>query len=285
MININVKRTNPKEMWFHVTFRCNLSCSHCLFECSSSYTGFPDMTTEAATRHATGAAAHGITNFYITGGEPLLWQPLRDFISQLDSIPETASITLLTNGALIDEGWAAFFGGCEKLSLRISLECYTEQTNDAYRGEGSFIKAVSGIKELNKRGVFPWICYTSKNGGKLNADDTISLENDFKAALHRDHAIKISGLKVLGLYNKGRSRERDTSDSSELPPDYAEKLAEVQCAYGLAAGPVGIVPCPILVDTPEAKLSDDFQSGLRADLELTHDCCADCLKTGSTCGQ
>lgn len=254
------------------------------------------MTLEQAILHATGAAANGITNFYITGGEPLLWRPLRDFVSHLAAIPQTAAITLLTNGTLINEDWAGFFASCKKLSLRVSLECYTEQTNDAYRGSGSFTKAISGIKQLNKLGVQPWICYTSKNGGKLNASDTLNLENDFKAALRRDHDIQISGLKVLGLYNKGRTTEgkggssastgaESPSGSGELPSDYTEKLAGLQCAYGLAAGPAGIVPCPILVDIPEARISGDFQSALLSDLQLSHDCCADCLKTGSTCGQ
>ena len=103
MNSFKVKRRNIREMWFHVTFRCNLSCTHCLFECSAAYDRFPDLTLEDAKRNADSAMKNGIRDFYITGGEPLLWKPLREFLGYLNGGSDVAAITLLTNGTMINQ--------------------------------------------------------------------------------------------------------------------------------------------------------------------------------------
>lgn len=276
-----------REIWFHVTFRCNLSCAHCLFECCAAYDGIPDLELDRAKKYADSALRNGVGDIYITGGEPLTWKPLHEFLEYLNNRSEVASITLLTNGTLIDADWSAIFKTFEKLSIRISLECYTEQNNDEFRGSGSFKKTIRGIKTLNRDAIKPYICFTNKGGGRLNADDSRALEQDFVRVLRTEQGVNIAGLKVLGLYRKGRVTKSDTCavcggvDAAGI----SGRLSEVQCAYGIAVGPLGLAPCPILTDVPDAVISSDVDGISGTELEISFSCCEDCLQTGSTCGK
>ncbi len=94
-------------------------------------------------------------------------------------------LTILTNGTLFDEVWAQNLGRYSQLGLqlRISLECYTESTNDEWRGANSFKKVIQGVKLLNAQKIKPWIAYTSKSGGDVPANQAAELECDFKANL------------------------------------------------------------------------------------------------------
>lgn len=279
---ITVERKELREMWLHVTFRCNLECTHCLFGCSSNYDRFPDMTLNDAKDYALQAVQKGARNIYITGGEPLKWNALEEFIGFLEGINEIDNITLLTNGTLINDKWAGIISDSNKLTVRMSLECYTEETNDSFRGKGSFMRTINGIKKLNSLNFMPWICFTSKSGGTLSEDDRILLEKNFKRVLQDEHGVQIEGLKVLGLYGKGRV-EGTKCRICEIETD-EDRISRLQCAYGVAAGPTGIVPCPILVDVPDAGMA--IESALDAsEFTLSYDCCADCFRTGSTCGQ
>lgn len=285
MQSITIERTGLREMWLHVTFRCNLECSHCLFGCGADYDRYADLSLDDAKKYAEYAISRGASSIYITGGEPLTWKPLKEFLEYLEEKDYVKNITLLTNGTLVNDEWAGFFRGFQKLTIRMSLECYTRETNDSFRGRGSFLKTVSGIRALNDRGIKPWICFTNKGGGALVEDDRAALEQDFMRVLREERGVEIEGLKVLGLYGKGRMDGVECAAcGAEGAEADGEKLSRLQCAYGAAAGPAGIAPCPILVDAPEACV--DMEDALDAKtFTLSHECCLDCFRTGSTCGQ
>lgn len=283
MQSITVERKDLREMWLHVTFRCNLECAHCLFGCGANYDRFRDLSLADAKKYADFAVKRGASTIYVTGGEPLVWKPLKEFLTHLDETEEIENITLLTNGTLLDGEWAEFFGGLSKLTIRMSLECYTEETNDSFRGKGSFKKTVAGIKTLNEMDIRPWICFTNKSGGALIEEDRYSLEKDFERALRDEQGVEIEGLKVLGLYGKGRMEGGECAACGEEAAD-REKISRLQCSYGAAAGPAGIAPCPILVDVPEAGMEMEDALDART-FTLSYECCMDCFRTGSTCGQ
>ncbi len=124
---------NLRELWLHITERCNLACSHCLF-CSGP-DALRDLPLTLLKRHLDDAAAQGCLIFALTGGEPLVHP---DFIPLIDHILNiTASrIAILSNGLLLEKhlqpDWPR-----ERIHLQISLDGRPEH-HDSLRGRGSF---------------------------------------------------------------------------------------------------------------------------------------------------
>ncbi len=90
------------HMNISVTEECNLCCTYCRPEegiaCPSETTM---MKMEDFLNVVEASVALGIHSFTIMGGEPLLWEPLKDFIKAMKQIPEVERVTLQSNGLLL----------------------------------------------------------------------------------------------------------------------------------------------------------------------------------------
>ncbi|NPV92772.1 MAG: radical SAM protein [Firmicutes bacterium] len=271
------------ELWLHALYQCNLECRHCLFSCSPRRDD-DQMSLLEAQEYVTDAVSRGVKAVYLTGGEPLLWPPLRDFLRWYYEQPQVLPLTILTNGTLITPEHAGLFSGFLPggLSLRVSLECYTRENHEDYRGSGSFAKALNGIRNLNGVGINPTIAYVNKSGGSLDEYSARLLERDFRVRLWEDYGLEIESLKIIGAYSKGRfSGQVEMAASTE---QINERIETVQCNYGVAASRDGVYPCPILVDVPPARLASSLDDALAGMLELNHAPCASCFCLGTTCG-
>ncbi|OEH84162.1 hypothetical protein BHU72_12200 [Desulfuribacillus stibiiarsenatis] len=274
-----------KELWLHVTYQCNLTCTHCLFSCSPTSEA-NELSLDAAISHVENALSIGIEKLYITGGEPFMWSKLESFLTWYYKIPR-APLTILTNGTLIDDSKAAFLAKFHKqgLQLRISLECYLKENNDAVRGQGSFIKTTSAIRTLNSYGIYPWIAFTDKSNSASCCNK--ELETAFKNTLSEQHSIRIAGLKIISAYSKGRFAVSANHSSSftSSPFEMNPNVSGLQCGYGLTVCAEGIAPCPILVDNKDVLHQGDLQDLIGNPINLNHSCCENCLTSGTTCGQ
>ena len=134
-----------KEVWLHLTDRCNLACRHCLV--SSGPTGEDGIPTDALRRFLRQAVDLGADTFYLTGGEPLLRRDLPDLLREITT-DYRASAVVLSNGTLLDDELAATLAALprERLFLQVSLDGSTPQRNDALRSPGSFEGAVQGLR-------------------------------------------------------------------------------------------------------------------------------------------
>lgn len=273
-----------EELWLHVLYKCNLSCRHCLFTCSPETEGLGELNLAECQEYVTEAVRQGVKAIYVTGGEPLLWPYLREFLNWYYSLDQVLPLTILTNGTLIDLEQARYFSvyTSQGLNLRISLECYTEGNHEEFRGPGSFAQAIQGIKNLNACGIRPWVAYVNKSGGSMDGCGTQKLEADFRQRLGTDHGLEIAGLKVIAAYSKGRFAGKvNPLVRAEMS---AERLAAVQCSYGVAVSRGGVFPCPVLVDIPRAKLSRSLPTAVGRVFNLDFDFCASCFATGTKCG-
>lgn len=153
------------ELWLHITDRCNLACSHCLF-CSG-----PDQTRELSleqiTAHLEESVSLGCRLFALTGGEPLVHPDFRQIIEQMLAVPDSR-IVILTNGLLaaqrLDPAWPK-----SRLHLQISLDGRPEH-HDALRGGGAFAALEQQLVWLRSQG---WrftlsCCVTTDNAADLS---------------------------------------------------------------------------------------------------------------------
>ncbi len=147
-----LKPDRLREMWLHLTDRCNLACRHCLV--SSSPVGERGLDCDAVLALVRQAHDLGAETFYLTGGEPLLRRDIVDILRAI-TVECGSTAVLLTNGVLLEpelvERLAALPRG--RIYLQVSLDGSTAARNDALRSRGSFEGAVRGIAAAAQAGL------------------------------------------------------------------------------------------------------------------------------------
>ena len=98
----------------------------------------------------------------LTGGEPFL-QPdglfyLMDLIEKSDNFKNMA---ILSNGTLLDINLVGKLKSYKKLAeVQLSLDGHDEESHDAVRGTGTFLKTVDSIKILKNAGIKTVVMFT-----------------------------------------------------------------------------------------------------------------------------
>ncbi|KJK55855.1 radical SAM protein [Saccharothrix sp. ST-888] len=135
----------PLSMCWSPIVRCNLSCPHCL----DDKTVRESTSTERQTL-AGHIAVSGVLGVDISGGEPLL---LGDLPHLARAIREhgRAVVSCTTNGWHLARRAEELTGALD--AVRVSLDGATEATHDTWRGEGSFQRAVTGIRAAVRAGL------------------------------------------------------------------------------------------------------------------------------------
>ena len=87
---------------FSLTDRCNLRCRYCMPEGVQLLEHQDILSYEELLTVAKTCVELGITHFKITGGEPLVRRGCPDFLEQLKSLPGVDTVTLTTNGILLE---------------------------------------------------------------------------------------------------------------------------------------------------------------------------------------
>ncbi len=149
------------ELWFHLTNRCNMACSHCLF--SSSPADNAALSTARVLEIAGQAHDAGCTLFALTGGEPLVHPGIGEIVGRLLDYPQT-HVVMLTNGLAVKPFLERLRPDPEFFHLQISLDGLG-QTHDTLRGRGAFEKLSGSLAWLRENG-YPYtlsMCVTSAN--------------------------------------------------------------------------------------------------------------------------
>ena len=157
----------PICLTWELTYACNLACVHCL---SSSGQRDPrELSTAEAKRVLD--ELHDLQVFYINigGGEPMI---RRDFFELVDySIDRGIGVKFSTNGAFIDAEKARRLAAMDYLDIQISLDGIDAGTNDAVRGDGSYVQARRAMDHLASAGFGPFkisIVVTRHNVAQLD---------------------------------------------------------------------------------------------------------------------
>ena len=88
----------------------------------------------------------------LQGAEPFCREDLREIIQGI--VRNRMRFNILSNGTLITDSMAAFLtstGRCD--GVQVSIDGSTPKTHDACRGEGNFLRAMEGIKTLQRHGL------------------------------------------------------------------------------------------------------------------------------------
>jgi len=138
----------PRSVDVAITSGCNLRCKYCSFFTSAGDVG-QDLPKEEWLTFFEELNRCAVMRVTLEGGEPFYRQDLKEIIEGI--VRNRMRFSLLSNGTLITDEMAAFLAStrrCEK--VQVSIDGSIPITHDAYRGKGSFLKAIEGIKFLQK---------------------------------------------------------------------------------------------------------------------------------------
>lgn len=271
-------------LWFQVSGTlCNLKCTHCFISCSPANHSHEMLTLETVRRYLKEAEPLGVREYYFTGGEPFM---NREMLPILHEALRQGPVSVLTNGVLITPELASALKALEdgseySLDLRVSIDGYTAQVNDPIRGEGTFARILRGVRNLAGAGINPVITVTEACAEAATTDGRARFL-EFLASIGLPHP----RLKILSLFRIGAEEHRarayeswETLRGRSLTPEEAEKL---QCSSCRMVTSRGVYVCPILIDSPEARMGETLRETLHP-FELKYSACFTCHEYGVTC--
>jgi molybdenum cofactor biosynthesis enzyme MoaA len=271
-------------LWFQVAGSlCNLQCTHCFISCSPTNATHAMLDLPTVQRWLAEAASLGVKEYYFTGGEPFL---NRELFEMIEATLRQGPVTVLTNGVLVTRHVAERLSALERaseysLDLRVSLDGWDAASNDAIRGAGTFTRILAGIRHLAAAGLSPIVTVTGACEGALAADGRSRL-----LALLSEIGLLHPRLKVMPLLRLGAEELRDRAyapaETLRGLSLAAEDIAALQCSTSRMVTAQGVYVCPILIDSPGARMADTLQGALRP-FTLSYPACHTCHAEGLSC--
>jgi pyruvate-formate lyase-activating enzyme len=227
------------RLWLYTNFDCNLSCDYCCVR-SSPHAPRRELGLERVRRLVHEALEAGVGEIYLTGGEPFL---LPDLAEIVDACVAALPTTILTNGTLFRGARLALLRCLPRagLTLQISLDSADPALHDRHRGEGTWRRAVEGIRVARAEG------FRVRVGATLMGE-----VHDEEEGLRRflDELGIPSGDQVLRpVARRGLAQEGVSVTRQSLVPELTVT------ADGIAWHPVGADDEDLYVGGPELDLS------------------------------
>ena len=152
-----VALTHLRTLWFNTGSLCNITCVNCYMESSPKNDNLSYLTLAEVTTYLDeiDAEGYGVEEIAFTGGEPLMNNDLMAMLEQVLSRGFRALV--LTNAmkpmAHKREALLALkerFG--DALSLRVSMDHYTQNRHEQERGPKSWQPMLDGLRWLSHKG-------------------------------------------------------------------------------------------------------------------------------------
>jgi pyruvate-formate lyase-activating enzyme/TusA-related sulfurtransferase len=244
--NADTDRPVGSRLWLYTNFDCNLHCDYCCVR-SSPKAPRRKLGLARVQRIASEAAELGVSEIFVTGGEPFLLSDIGDILAACSA---TAPTTVLTNGML--------FGGrrlqtlrslpFDRVTLQISLDSPTPELHDRHRGKGAWERAWKGIERARAEGF------------RVRLAATVSTDNEaeeFRRFLDaqqiREEDRVIRRIALRGSATKGVALAR-----ADLVPEITVT------AKGVYWHPVGAEDADLLVTPDIFPLAESFAAVRRA---------------------
>jgi molybdenum cofactor biosynthesis enzyme MoaA len=272
------------DLWFQVTGTlCNLTCRHCFISCSPHNHAFGFLTRDQVRRALEESVALGVKEYYFTGGEPFLHREMVDLLAMTLAY---GPATVLTNGTVFKDEWLARLAQSEarsqySLEFRVSIDGPTAELNDPIRGEGTFERAMRGVRQLLAHGFLPLVTVTQTNDDQ----DVESLFAGFVKTLQAQ-GYERPRIKVLPTLRIGaeEARQRGYHAVERVTPEMllGFDVGTLVCNHSRIVTDRGVFVCPILIEAPDARLGQTLAESL-GPYPLRHHACFTCYHYGSLC--
>jgi AdoMet-dependent heme synthase len=272
------------QLWFQVAGTlCNLTCHHCFISCSPKNETFGFLSLEEVRKRLEESIPLGVKEYYFTGGEPFL-NPEMTAILQLAL--QYGPTTVLTNGTVLKEEWLNCLRDAQQqstysLEFRVSIDGFSPETNDPIRGDGTFARAMKGVRKLVEYSFLPII--TTARTWPLEQDADVL---DRFVAMLRQAGYSRPRLKILPTLHIGGEVQRtrgygpDERVTSEMLEGYDQ--SQLLCEHSRIVTDRGVHVCPILIEAGESVLGQTLAESRRP-FAITHGACWTCYQYGAIC--
>ncbi len=197
------------KLWLYTNYDCNLRCSYCVAK-SSPNAPRRALGLANVQRLVDEAVELGFSEIFFTGGEPFI---LNDIYAMLAYSSARLRTNVLTNAMILRAQRLERL--CEiandNLVVQVSLDGGCAEDHDAYRGKGSWQKAVEGIQLLQARGFRVRLSTTETPANSARLHEV--------CAFHRRLGIPDEDHFVRPLAKRGYSREGIELDMTNLIPE------------------------------------------------------------------
>jgi radical SAM protein with 4Fe4S-binding SPASM domain len=191
---------------------CNMNCDMCYIRLSRSEMEKKGRlrTADEWIRLGREMQRAGVLFLLLTGGEPLMFQEFKRLYTELEKLGMI--LTINTNGTLLNEEWAEFFG--RRRPRRINITLYGAD-DSAYESlchyPGGFEKALRGIRLLKERGV------AVKINGSVTKQNCRDMERIYEIGRSLDVPVHMDTYMLPGVHERGLPFEQQ----SRLEPEEA----------------------------------------------------------------
>ena len=279
-----VELSHLDQLWFQVAGTlCNLTCHHCFISCSPKNDSFGYLSFEEVKSRLAESVAMGVKEYYFTGGEPFL---NHDLVPMLVETLNYGPATVLTNGTVLKDEWLKELRSVDEASLyslefRVSIDGCTADMNDPIRGEGTFVRAMRGVKKLVDFGFLPII--TAARTWRDDQEQQVlgSFVDTLKAAGYSRPRLKILPTLHLGAEEERTHGYRDSERLTTAMMDGFDTSALI-CEHARVVTDRGVHVCPILIESADSLLGHSLQDSARP-YALAHGACYTCYQYGAIC--
>ncbi|MDQ3140556.1 MAG: radical SAM protein [Pseudomonadota bacterium] len=142
-------------LWINTGTLCNLACKSCYIESSPTNDALVYLTLAEVDAYLDEAESLGVREIGFTGGEPFM---NRDMVAMLRSaLARGFDVLVLTNAMrpmrrFDDPLKAILLEHGDRLTMRVSLDHYSQAVHEAERGAGTWDKALDGLRWLSEHG-------------------------------------------------------------------------------------------------------------------------------------
>jgi uncharacterized radical SAM superfamily Fe-S cluster-containing enzyme len=243
---VESERLLGSRVWLYTNFDCNLRCDYCCVR-SSPKAPRRALGADRIRRIAREAAALGVAEIFVTGGEPFLLDDIGDILT---ACAAAAPTTVLTNGMLFVGRRIEILRSLprDRITFQISLDSPTPERHDQHRGKGTWAKARRGIERARAEGFRVRLAATV--GTETEAAEFRKFL-DSQQIKEQDRVIRRVALR--GFATKGVAVAR-----ADLVPEITIT------ADGVFWHPVGAEDADLLVTPHIFPLADAFAAARRA---------------------
>ena len=288
----SVALSRPETLWFNTGTLCNITCANCYIESSPTNDALVYITADEVRDYLDQIAARGwpIREIGFTGGEPFMNPQMIDMARI--ALERGFEVLILTNAmrpmmrksiqrGLLDLAtrWR------DRLTLRISVDHWSEAMHDTERGKGAFARTLEGMSWLRDNGLRMTVA------GRTMWDETDEASRAGYAQLYAAHGFAIDAHDPAQTVLFPELDE--TAEVPEITTRCWDILGkhpdEVMCASSRmvvkrkgAARPA-VLACTLLPYDREFELGETLAEAER-DVALNHPHCAKfCVLGGASC--
>ena len=244
--NADPDRPVGSRLWLYTNFDCNLHCDYCCVR-SSPKAPRRELGLARVQRIAGEAAALGVKEIFVTGGEPFLLSDIGDILAACGA---TAPTTVLTNGMLFAGRRLQTLRSLpsDRVTLQISLDSPTPELHDRHRGKGAWVQAWKGIERALAEG------FRVRLAATVSTDDEAE---EFRRFLDA-HQIKEEDRVIRRIALRGSATKGVALARADLVPEVTIT------AEGVYWHPVGALDPDLLVTPDIFPLAESFSAVRRA---------------------